>query len=107
MNSFEKGTITVDKAGNDLHAIRFHDFGKNAQPNGQYLFESFTPQTNRSGLALPEEWNGMTGIKQWQIAPGTTILRGKAAPQFEYGSQFSGGAEQIFVLQPWKYGSLL
>ncbi|KTS58739.1 hypothetical protein NS380_09865 [Pantoea dispersa] len=30
----------------------------------------------------------MTGIKQWQIKPGTTMIIGKAAPQFEYGDQY-------------------
>jgi hypothetical protein len=31
----------------------------------------------------------MTGIKQWQIKPGSTTIRGRAAPQF------SGGEEKI------------
>ncbi|MFP1779985.1 RHS repeat domain-containing protein, partial [Lonsdalea quercina] len=107
IDSFDLETISVRKAGNNQFGTRFHDYGKTARAEGQYVFETFTPQTNRAGLALPPEWNGMTGIKQWQIKPGTTMIRGRAAPQFEYGSQYSGGAEQIFVLQPWKYGSLL
>jgi len=73
---------------------------------GQYLFEAFAPQTNRAGLALRPDWNGMTGIKQWQITLATTIIRERAAPQFDSGVLYSGGAEQIFVLRPWKYGGL-
>jgi len=26
--------------------------------------------------------SGMTGIKQWQIKPGTTIIKSRAVPQF-------------------------
>lgn len=48
----------------------------------------------------------MGGIKQWLIKEGTTIIKGKAAPQLSEGTQYVGGAEQIFVLEPWKYGSL-
>jgi len=48
----------------------------------------------------------MKGIKQWQITPGTTIIRGPAAQQFHKGVLYPGGAEQIFVLQPWKHGGL-
>ncbi|UXK11311.1 hypothetical protein NYP80_02605 [Erwinia pyrifoliae] len=107
IDSFELDTLSVQKAGNNQFGTRFHDFGKTARAEGQYVFETFTPQTNRAGLALPPEWNGMTGIKQWQIKPGTGMIKGRAAPQFEYGAQYSGGAEQIFVLQPWKYRSLL
>ncbi|TDB41616.1 RHS repeat domain-containing protein, partial [Photorhabdus khanii] len=106
IDSFELSGMSVQKAGNNLYGIRFHDYGKTARAEGQYLFETFTSQTNRSGLALPPDWNGMTGIKQWQITPGTAIIKGRAAPQLEYGSLYSGGAEQMFVLQPWKYGSL-
>ena len=106
IDSFEPGTLSVKIAGDNQFGIRFHDYGKTARAEGQYVFETFTPQTNRSGLALPPEWNGMTGIKQWQIKPGTTMVSGKASPQFWHGDQYSGGADQIFVLQPWKYGSL-
>jgi len=42
----------------------------------------------------------MTGIKQWQIKPETTMIRGRVAPQFKYGAKYNGGAEQFFVLQP-------
>ena len=79
------------------------------KPNGQYLFETFTPNINRGGLALPPSWNQMSGIKQWQIEPGTVILKGIADSQQLEGAQYiyPGGAEQIFIYQPWKYKTLL
>ena len=106
LQSFDVSTLSVEKAGDNLFGLRFHDFGETARPLGSYLFETFTPQINRAGLALPYEWNGMTGIQQWQVVPGTTYLKGLAAPQLQFGPQYTGGAEQMFVLQPWKYGSL-
>ncbi len=33
-------------------------------------------------------------------------LKGLAAPQLQFGPQYTGGAEQMFVLKPCKYGSL-
>lgn len=74
---------------------------------GQCLFETFTPLTNRANLALPPVWNKMEGIKQWKIKEGTTMIIGKSAPQLEQGAQYVGSTEQIFVLKPWKFGSLL
>jgi len=58
-------------------------------------------------FALSPESNSRTGIKEWQIKPGTTMMRGRAVPQFEYGFLYSGGEEQIFVMQPWSHRSLL
>lgn len=107
IDSFELSGVSVSKAGDNLYGTRFHDFGKNARPEGQYVFETFTSQTNRSGLALPPAWNEMTEIQQFQIKPGTTVIKEKAAPQYEYGSQYGGGAEQLFILEPWKYRSLM
>ena len=106
MESFKVESIAVGKAGDNLFGLRFHDNGVTARAQGQYLFETFTPQINRNGLALPPDFNGMTGLKQWQITPGTTVIRGTVAPQLKYGAQYTGGAEQMFVLQPWKYNSL-
>ncbi len=74
---------------------------------GQYLFETFTPQVNRANLALPGEFNLMTGIKQWQIAPGTTYLRGRVGPQLQYGPQYIGGGDQIFIYKPWATKGLI
>ena len=50
-------------------------------------------------LALPPSWNQMTGIKQWQIEPGTIMLKGIADSQQLQGTQYiyPGGAEQIFI----------
>ena len=79
------------------------------KPGGQYLFETFTPNINREGLALPPSWNQMTGIKQWQIKPETVILKGIADSQELEGIHYiyPGGAEQIFIYQPWNYKTLL
>ena len=51
----------------------------------------------------------MTGIKQWQIEPGTVILKEITDSQQLEGAQYiyPGGAEQIFIYQPWKYKTLL
>ena len=104
LQSFDIETIKMKQAGNNEFGLRF--YGGNAQPMGQFLMDTFSPLTNRSNLALPPKWNAMTGIKQWQIKPGTTMITGKVAPQLGFGEQYIGGANQIFVLEPWKYGSL-
>ena len=79
------------------------------KPNGQFLFKTFSSYTNRESLVLPPSWNQMTGIKQWQIEPGTIILKGIADSQELQGIHYiyPGGAEQIFIYQPWKYKTLL
>ena len=35
------------------------------------------------------------------------MLTGRVGPQFEYGSQYVGGAVQTFVYQPWLDNSLI
>lgn len=105
LQSFDVGTLRVETAGKNLFGFRF--FGGNARPTGQFLTETFTPLTNRANLALPPQWNAMTGLQQFQIKPGTTVLRGRVGPQLGEGAQYVGGADQMFVLEPWKYGSLL
>ena len=107
LQSFDVSTLTVQTADDATFAIRFHDFGQTALPMGQFLTDTFTPLTNPGNLSLPPQWNGMTGISQWQITQGTTYLRGQVAPQLQLGSQYVGGADQIFVLKPWEYGSLV
>ena len=104
LKSFDVRTISVETAGSNTYGIRF--YGENARPMGQFLTDTFTPLTNRANMALHYEWNTMTGIRQWQVVPGTTIFRGTVAPQLNYGSQYIGGAKQIFVLEPWNYGTL-
>ena len=104
MDSSASQTLQVEIAGSKDYEIRFFDIDYKtrinpAYPNGQYLFETFTSNTNREGLALPPSWNQMTGIKQWQIEPGTVILKGIADSQQLEGAQYiyPGGAEQIFI----------
>ena len=114
LDSFSPQTLQVEIAGSKDYGIRFFDIDYKtrinpAYPNGQYLFETFTSNINREGLALPPSWNQMTGIKQWQIKPGTIMLKGIADSQQLEGAQYiyPGGAEQIFIYQPWNYKTLL
>jgi len=107
IQSFQIESIKVSTAGESFYGLRFHDFGKNARPLGQYLFETFTPLTNRENLALPLQWNLATGIKQWQIRPSAVYIRGRVGAQTEYGSRFIGGGDQIFVYRPHVNGTLV
>ena len=114
LDSFSPQTLQVEIAGSKDYGIRFYDVNYEInpwlpKPDGQYLFKTFTPNINRGGLALPPSWNQMSGIKQWQIEPGTVILKGIADSQQLDGAQYiyPGGAEQIFIYQPWKYKTLL
>ena len=114
LDSFAPQTLQVEIAGSKEYGIRFYDMKYKdnpglPKPGGQYLFETFTPNINREGLALPPSWNQMTGIKQWQIKPETVILKGIADSQKLDGAHYiyPGGAEQIFIYQPWKYKTLL
>ncbi len=90
-------TIRVEIAGENTYGLRFHDFGVNAHAKGRYLFETFNPLNNRSNLAVPYEWNKLKGIKQWKVKPGTIIIKGNAAPQLKYGSQYIGGEKQWYI----------
>ncbi len=96
LESFNIETITMDIADDATYGIRFYD-DVNAGAKGRYLFETFSNETTRSKLALPYEWNGMTGIQQWQVAPGTPIIKGTAAPQLQMGGQYIGGAKQWYI----------
>ncbi|WP_197041706.1 hypothetical protein [Robinsoniella sp. KNHs210] len=69
LESFDVGTIKLEKAGESTYGLRF--YGGNANSVGRYLFETFSPLTNRQNLALPYEWNSMTGIQQFQVKYGT------------------------------------
>lgn len=85
-------------SGNNGYGIRFYD-SKNANEKGRYLFPSFTNNTNRQGLALLPEWNEMTHIKQWKVEPGSTIITGKVALQYDKnGREYLGGEEQWYIL---------
>lgn len=54
LESFEIGTIKLDVADSNTYGLRFYD-DINATAKGRYLFETFSPQVNRSNLALPPE----------------------------------------------------
>ena len=65
LESFDVRTIKLEKAGENTYGLRF--YGGNANAEGRYLFETFSPLTNRENLALPYEWNSMTRIQQFQV----------------------------------------
>ena len=90
LESFDIETIEVMWVDNKTYGLRFFD-NINANEKGRYLFETFSSNTNRNGLALPYEWNIMINIKQWQIEEGTTIIKGKVAPQFDFGDSIMAG----------------
>jgi RHS repeat-associated protein len=95
LESFDVETIKLQTAGESTYGLRF--YGGNANAEGRYLFETFSPLTNRQNLALPYEWNSMTGIQQFQVRNGTTMITGKAAAQKRFGSQYIGGANQWYI----------
>jgi len=93
IQSFQIETITKQTADNSTFGLRFFD-NKNAFSKGRYLFQTFTNDINRIGLALPQKWNKMTNFTQWQIKEGSTYFMGRAASQ---GGRFTGGAWQMFI----------
>ena len=95
LESFDVETIKLQTAGESTYGLRF--YGGNANAEGRYLFETFSPLTNRQNLALPYEWNNMTGIQQFQVRSGTTMITGTAAAQKSFGSQYIGGANQWYI----------
>ena len=95
LESFDVRTIKLKTAGENTYGLRF--YGGNASAEGRYLFETFSPLTNRANLALPYEWNSMTGIQQFQVKSGTTMITGAAAPQSSFGGQYIGGANQWYI----------
>ena len=95
LESFDVGTIKMQKAGDSTYGLRF--YGGNANAEGRYLFETFSLLTNRQNLALPYKWNSMTGIQQFQVRNGTTMITGNAAAQGSFGNQYIGGAKQWYI----------
>ncbi|RHR83745.1 hypothetical protein DWW33_15360 [Roseburia sp. AF15-21] len=95
LESFNVETIKLQTAGDSTYGLRF--YGGNANTEGRYLFETFSPLTNRQNLALPYEWNRMTGIQQFQVRSGTIMITGKTAAQKSFGSQYIGGANQWYI----------
>lgn len=92
LESFEVGTISLRTADNVTFGLRF--YGGAANQSGRYLFPTFTNYTNRAGLALPPSWNSMSRISQFQLAPGSTYIFGRAASQ---GGIYSGGSYQMYI----------
>jgi RHS repeat-associated protein len=93
LQSFQQGTVRFRSAGDAEFGIRY--FGGEAYPSGRFLFETFP--ASRGSLALDPRWgNTMIGFRQWQIAPGTPIIEGRAAAQGVY----PGGQLQKFILDP-------
>lgn len=95
LESFDVETIKLQTARDSTYGLRF--YGGNANAEGRYLFETFSPLTNRQNLALPYEWNSMTGIQQFQVKSGTTMITGNTAAQKSFGSQYIGGAKQWYI----------
>ena len=95
LESFDIRTIRLGVAGENTYGLRF--YGGNANAEGRYLFETFSSLTNRENLALPYEWNSMTGIQQFQVKKGTKVIIGAAAPQSSFESQYIGGANQWYI----------
>jgi len=93
LESFDVRTIGLETARDSTYGLRF--YGGNAKTVGRYLFETFTSQTNRQNLALPYEWNSITGIQQFQS--GTVMITGEAAAQTGIGAQYIGGAIQWYI----------
>ena len=96
LESFDVKSIKLDIVNDATYDLRFYD-DVNAGAKGRYLFETFTNQTNRSNLVLPYEWNGITGIQQWQVKTVTTVIKGSAAPQLQMGNEYIGGANQWYI----------
>jgi hypothetical protein len=98
LNTFDIKTVSLIYADNSTYGLRFFD-NINSFSQGHFLFDTFTPQTNRINLSLPYNWNLMTNIKQFKIKEGTAIIKGKAASQIQYGNQYIGGANQWYILE--------
>ncbi|MFH8608421.1 DUF6531 domain-containing protein [Streptomyces sp. NPDC018029] len=96
MQSFEDGTHSVRRAGNNDYGMRFYD-NENAWARGRYLTTQW-PAT-REEIAVKAAWNQFTYLKQWQIRPGAPIIEGRVAPQ---GIGYPGGGKQTYVLNPDK-----
>ncbi|WP_257666484.1 DUF6443 domain-containing protein [Parapedobacter tibetensis] len=92
LQSYEIETISLQTAGNATFGLRF--YGGAANQSGRYLFPTFTNYTNRNGLALPPNWNSMTGVSQFQVMPGSRYISGRTAAQ---GGIYSGGNYQMYI----------
>lgn len=95
LESFDICTIKLKIADDSTYGLRF--YGGKSNLKGKYLFETFSPLTNRNNLALPYEWNYMTGVQQFKIKAKTIIIAGRVAPQKSFGALYIGGAYQWFI----------
>ena len=91
LQSFEVDAIRVRVAGQNEFGL--HYFSDPNSAGGSYLFETFP--ASRQSLAVKPEWSSMSGFRQFQIRPGTTILEGPATTQGHY---LPGGQTQKFIL---------
>ncbi len=93
LESFQIETIALKTADDATFGLRF--YGGTAKESGRYLFPTFSETTTRTGLALPSSWgNTMEKISQFQVAPGTQYIYGRAASQ---GGVYSGGNFQMYI----------
>ena len=94
LQSFEVDAMRVRTAGQSEFGLRY--FSDPNRAGGSYLFETFP--ASRSSLAIKPEWSTMSGFRQFQVRPGSTILEGPAAAQ---GPFLPGGQTQKFILN-WR-----
>ena len=94
LQSFEAETVRLRAAGASEYGMRYFD-NANAYPRGRFLFETFP--ASRQSLALSPRWNQMSGIAQWRIRPGATVIEGRASSQ---GIGLEGGQLQKLVVNP-------
>ena len=99
LQSFEVDAMRVRIAGQNEFGL--HYFSNPNRVGGSYLFETFP--ASRQSLAIKPKWSSMSGFRQFQIRPGSTILEGPAAAQ---GIYLPGGQIQKFILD-WRKDLLL
>ena len=91
-----RGTVKVIELTNDVKLSRY--YGGNAQPVGRYLSNGpISKIIDRVGLALPGEFNSMSGVAEIMVPKGTKMIKGTVGSQAkEYGFPFYGGRTQYY-----------
>ena len=91
-----RGTVKVIELTNDVKLSRY--YGGNAQPVGRYLSNGpISKIIDRVGLALPGEFNLMSGVAEIMVPKGTKMIKGTVGAQAkEYGFPFYGGRTQYY-----------
>ncbi|MBZ2190595.1 hypothetical protein K8B33_15925 [Alcanivorax sp. JB21] len=100
IRAFDLETFRVNTLAQELTEFRYFD-GVNAQLGGRWSTSEWlsTPQSRIERLALPN--NNATQAATVRLQPGTTVFQGRVAPQTQYGSHLTGGADQTYnVLGP-------